>query len=177
MFKYNEYTINKNDTSTIEDLIKDTNFKLDFKNLNELEFTVQDSIIDINNNELKKTFSKNNKFNITINENSKISSISFLTNLNELDNIDIEYLQKIYNFIFGSISQYMFEQTEDMMQNVQSTSYISSNKNTISNNGYTVESINLNHTSELKFTTYYKKVDNELKAYKINLDILKGNKW
>lgn len=176
IFKDDEYNINKDDESTIEDLIKDTNFKLEFKSLSELEFTVQDSIIDINNT-TNKSFSKNNKFNISINDLGKISSISFSTNLNEIDNIDIEYLQKIYNFIFGNISQYMFEKTEAMLQNIQSTNYIDSNKNTISNNGYTIESINLNSTSELKFTSYYKKVDNETKAYKVTLDILKGNKW
>lgn len=175
-FKDDEYNINKDDESTIEDLIKDTNFKLEFKSLSELEFTVQDSIIDINNT-TNKSFSKNNKFNISINDLGKISSISFSTNLNEIDNIDMEYLQKIYNFIFGNISQYMFEKTEAMLQNIQSTNYIDSNKNTISNNGYTIESINLNSTSELKFTSYYKKVDNETKAYKVTLDILQGNKW
>ena len=178
IFKDSEYYSSKDAESTTEELIKDTNFKLEFKSLSELEFTVQDSSIDVvKNNGTNKSFSKNNKFNISINDLGKISSISFSTNLNEIDNTDMEYLQKVYNFIFGNISQYMFEKTEAMLQNIQSANYINLNKNAISNNGYTIESINLNSTSELRFTSYYKKVDNETKAYKITLDILQGNKW
>ena len=175
IFAYNEHNVNKNNESTIEDLIKDTNFKLEFKNLSELEFTVQDSIINIKDNSTNKTFSKNNKFNISLNNSGKISSISFTTNLNEINNTDMEYLQKIYNFIFGNISDYMFTETEKMLQNIQSIDYINSNKSSINENGYTTESISLNSTSELKFTNYYKK-DDEIKAYKITLDILQGNK-
>ena len=177
IYKYNENNIEKNDSSTIEDLINDTNFKLDFKNINELEFALQDSTVDIPNNKLIKTFYKNNKFNIYTNDSSKVSAISFTTNLTEFNNDDIEYIQKIYNFIFNNISHYLFEKTEAMIQNIQTTEYISSNKNLINDKGYTTETISLSDTSELKFTNYYKSVNNEIKAYKITIDILQGSKY
>lgn len=177
IYKYNENIIEKNDSSTIEDLIKDTNFKLDFKNINELEFAIQDSTIDIENNKLIKSFYKNNKFNIYTNDSNKVSAISFTTNLTEFSNDDVEYIQKIYNFIFSNISHYLFEKTEDMIQNIQTEEYISSNKGLINDKGYTTETINLSDTSELKFTNYYKNINNEIKAYKITIDILQGSKY
>lgn len=177
IYRYNENNIEKNDSSTIEDLIKDTNFKLDFKNINELEFAIQDSTIDIPNNKLIKTFYKNNKFNIYTDDSNKVSAISFTTNLTEFNNDDVEYIQKIYNFIFNNISHYLFDKTDAMIQNIQSLEYISNNKHSIIDNGYTIETISLNHTSELKFTNYYKNINNEIKAYKITIDILQGSKY
>lgn len=177
IYKYNENNIEKSDSSTIKDLIKDTNFKLDLKNINELEFAIQDSIIDIPNNKLMKTFYKNNKFNIYTNDSSKVSSISFTTNLTEFNNEDVEYLQKMYNFIFNNISHYLYEKTDHMIQNIQSLEYISNNKSSIIDNGYTIETISLNNTSELKFTNYYKIINEEIKAYKITIDILQGSMY
>lgn len=175
--RYNLNTSIKKTSNTMEDIIEDSNFKLEFKNLNELEFTVQDSTLDIKNTGLNKTFSNNQKFDILINNSGKISSISFNTETDDINDSDIEYLQKIYNFVFGNISSYIFENTEDILKKVQSPEYISANKIAILDNGYTIESLNLRKTSEIKFTTYYKKINNELRAYKVNLDILQGSKW
>ena len=163
--------------STIEDLIKETNFKLEFKNLNELEYTVQDSTIDIKNTGVNKSFSNNNKFDILINDTGKISSISYTSDLSDMNSIDVDYLKKIYNFVFDSISSFMFEKTTETLQKVQSEEYINLNKSLISEKGYIYESISLSKTSELKFTVYYENKQDNLVAYKVSLDILQGNKW
>lgn len=163
--------------STIEDLIKETNFKLEFKNLNELEYTVQDSTVDIKNTGINKSFKNNNKFDILINDTGKISSINYTSDLSDMNSSDIEYLKKIYNFVFGSISSFMFEKTTETLQKIQSEEYISLNKSLISEKGYIHESISLSKTSELKFTIYYESKQDSFVAYKVSLDILQGNKW
>ena len=164
-------------SSTIEDLIDETNFKLEFKNLNELEYTVQDSTVDIKNTGFNKSFFNNNKFDILITENGKISSISYISETSQMNSIDLEYLQKIYNFVFENLSSFIFEESNKMIKKVQSLDYINSNKTSISENGYTIESIKLNKTSEIRITTYYENKQNEIIAYKIAIDILQGNKW
>lgn len=163
--------------STIEDLIKETNFKLEFKNLNELEYTVQDSTIDIKKTGINKSFKNNNKFDILINDTGKISSINYTSDLADMNSSDIEYLKKIYNFVFSSISSFMFEKTTETLQKVQSEEYINLNKSLISEKGYLYESIALSKTSELKFTIYYENKQDNLVAYKVSIDILQGNKW
>lgn len=164
-------------SSTIEDLIDETNFKLEFKNLNELEYTVQDPTVDIKNTGFNKSFFNNNKFDILITENGKISSISYISETSQMNSIDLEYLQKIYNFVFENLSSFIFEESNKMIKKVQSLDYINSNKTSISENGYTIESIKLNKTSEIRITTYYENKQNEIIAYKIAIDILQGNKW
>lgn len=164
-------------SATIEDLIEETNFKLEFKNLNELEYTIQDLTIDIKNTGFNKSFSNNNKFDILINDSGKISSISYISDISDINESDIEYLQKIYNFVFNNLSSFIFDKTKETVEKVQSPLYISSNKSTILEKGYTTESISLSRTSEIKITTYYETKQNKFSAYKISIDILQGNKW
>lgn len=171
-------TYNNNSYSTtIEDLIEETNFKLEFKSLNELEYTMQDLTIDIKNTGFNKSFSNNNKFDILINDSGKISSISYISEISDINENDMEYLQKIYNFVFENLSSFIFDKTKETLKKIQSPEYINSNKNFISENGYLIESINLSRTSEIKITTYYESKQDQLSAYKVSLDILQGNKW
>lgn len=163
--------------TTIEDLVEETNFKLEFKSLNELEYTMQDSTIDIKNTGLNKSFSNNNKFDILINTEGKISSITYTSELTNMDENDIAYLEKLYNFVFENLSSFIFDKTKEILEKVQSNEYINYNKSIISENGYTIESINLRKTSEIKITTYYEAKQNNFSAYKISLEILQGNKW
>lgn len=163
--------------STIENVLKDTNFKLEFKNLNELEYIVQDSLIDSKNTGFNKTFKKNNKFDILINDNGKVISINYTTNLDDMNNNDMEYIQKLYNFVFNNISSYMLDKTNEIIKNVKSEEYINLNKSSLMNNGYLQESIPLNKTSQLLFTTYYKIDGKDINAYKLSLDILQGSKY
>lgn len=174
---YKKLNYNDNNLATIEDLVKETNFKLDFKNINELEYALQDSIIETKNTGINKTFSNNNKFDILTNDNSKIISISFTSRISEIDNNDIDYLQKIYNLTFDNLSSFIFKESNEVIEKTQKEDYINSNKYDISNKGYTIESINLNKTSEIKITTYYQKIQQDFQAYKISLDIFQGNKW
>lgn len=164
-------------STTIEDLIEETNFKLEFKSLNELEYTMQDSTIDIKNTGFNKSFLNNNNFDILINDMGKISSISYISEISNMNENDIEYLQKIYNFVFENLSSFIFDKTKEALEKVQSSDYINSNKYTISAKGYTIESINLSRTSEIKITTYYETKQDSFSAYKISLEILQGNKW
>lgn len=164
-------------STTIEDLIEETNFKLEFKSLNELEYTMQDSTIDIKNTGFNKSFLNNNNFDILINDMGKISSISYISEISNMNENDIEYLQKIYNFVFENLSSFIFDKTKETLEKVQSSDYINSNKYTISAKGYTIESINLSRTSEIKITTYYETKQDSFSAYKISLEILQGNKW
>lgn len=168
---------NNSYSTTIEDLIEETNFKLEFKSLNELEYTMQDLTIDIKNTGFNKSFSNNNKFDILINENGKISSISYISDISDMNENDMEYLQKIYNFVFENLSSFIFDKTKETLEKVQSPDYVSFNRSSISEKGYTIESINLSKTSEIKITTYYETKQNKFSAYKISLDILQGNKW
>lgn len=162
---------------TVEDLIKETNFKLEFKNLNELEYSLQDSAIEKNSSTLK-TFSKNSKFSVLTNSNNlKIHSISYTSNIDEINENDLEYLKTIYNFVFDSLSNFMFDKTTDILENAKDTNYINNNKSSILENGYTCESISLSKTSEIKITIYYSTKNNKSVAYKVSLDILQGNKW
>lgn len=164
--------------STIKEVVKETNFKLDFKNINELEYIMQDDIINYNNNnEPSKTFSKNNKFNILTLDTDKISSISYTSSILEMSNSDMDYLQKIYSFVFDNISSYLFDKTNELVQKMQSNEYIDLNKHSIKSNGYYKETIDLNKTSEIQITTYYQHSNNELIPYKVSIDILRGNKW
>lgn len=164
-------------STTIEDLIEETNFKLEFKSLNELEYTMQDSTIDIKNTGFNKSFLNNNNFDILINDMGKISSISYISEISNMNENDIEYLQKIYNFVFENLSSFIFDKTKEALEKVQSSDYINSNKYTISAKGYTIESISLSRTSEIKITTYYETKQDSFSAYKISLEILQGNKW
>lgn len=173
--KSNEQTTN-NTTSSIEEIVKETNFKLDFKNINELEYTMQDNMIDTHNN-TNKTFEQNNKFNISTLESGKISSINYTSLISEMNNGDIDYLQKIYNFVFENISSYMFDKSNELIQKMQSNEYITTHKSNLKNNGYLKEHISLNKTSEIQLTMYYKSSNNSFSPYKICLDILQGNKW
>lgn len=175
--KSSNIIVEDNSLSTIEDLIKETNFKLDLKNINELEYTIQDSVVDIRNTGFNKSFSNNKKFNILTEDNGKISCINYISNLTDMSNEDVEYLHKIYSFIFGNLSSYMFDKTNETFKKVQSSDYINSNKFSILNQGYTQEYISLSKTSELKFTTYYENKHDGITAYKVSLDILQGNKW
>lgn len=163
--------------STIEDLMKETKFKLEFKNLNELEYTVQDSTVDIKDTGLNKTFSNNNKFDIKVDSSGKVSCINYTSELSDLSELDIDYMKKVYSFVFGTISTFILEETNETIEKVQGDEYINSNKVNIINNGYLQESIQLSKTSELKFTTYYERNQDKIKAYKISIDILQGNKW
>lgn len=166
-----------NSLTTIEDLVEETNFKLEFKNLNELEYTMQDSTIDIKNTGFNKSFANNNNFDILVNEDGKITSISYISDLSTMDEKDILYLEKLYSFVFDNLSSFIFDKTNEIFKKVQSSEYINSNKSFISENGYTIESINLRKTSEIKITTYYEAKENTFSAYKISLEILQGNKW
>lgn len=163
---------------TIEDLVKESNFKLNFKNLNELEYTLQDSTTETNTNSSNKTFLKNNKFNIYINnETNKINAISYTSNIADINNNDLDYLQKIYNFVFDNLSSFILDKTNEILEKSQDSDYITSNKNLILDNGYISETITLSKTSEIKITTYYQNHENKLSAYKVSIDILQGNKW
>lgn len=166
-----------NSLTTIEDLVEETNFKLEFKNLNELEYTMQDSTIDIKNTGFNKSFANNNNFDILVNEDGKITSISYISDLSTMDEKDILYLEKLYSFVFDNLSSFIFDKTNEIFKKVQSSEYINSNKSFISENGYTIESINLRKTSEIKITTYYEAKEDTFSAYKISLEILQGNKW
>lgn len=175
--QFNQRNDTVTETLTIEDLVKETNFKMELKNLNELEYTVQDSTSNIKDSEHNKTFSSNNKFDIRINESGKVLSINYTGNLNELNSDDIEYLKKVYNFSFGEISTFILDETNKIIPKFHSEEYITNNKTQIINEGYTTESIILGKTSELKFTIYYENIHIQPKPYKISIDILQGNRW
>lgn len=177
LFQKIEYgIITQNNISKIEGLVNETNFKLEFKSLKDLEYIVQDITIPVGEDYSRQTFKNNSKFNIYSNENKNIASIHYLSELNDINLSDKEYLKKIYNFVFLNISTFMYEKTLESIEEVQSDAYITTNKYSIESQGFTSKSIPIGETSEIKITTYYNINNGNISAYKINISILKGNK-
>lgn len=90
---------------------------------------------------------------------------------------DKKYLKNIYNLAFSNMSNYMLEKTNNTIEHMCESSYISSNNSRIVKSGTISESIIIGKTSEIKITVSYCYNGSKYEPDIIDIAILKGNKW
>lgn len=176
MKKSEDFKKNNDISSSI---LNNADFILGLKKVPQLEYAVGDSVINIHSEDnLYKTFEKNNKYEIFIDKKSEeINSVHYMSNIKSITDNDVKYLKNIYNLAFSSISSYMFDKTMDTVKFMCGNDYIANKNTSIVKNGSISESIIIGKTSEIKITITYTYNGSRNEPESIDIGILKGNKW
>lgn len=160
-------------------ILNNSDFVLGLKSIPQLEYSVGDIVININaEDDFYKTFKNNSKYEIFIDKKSKeINSLHYISKVNSMTEEDKKYLKNIYNLAFSNMSNYMLEKTNNTIEHMCESSYISSNNSRIVKSGTISESIIIGKTSEIKITVSYCYNGSKYEPDIIDIAILKGNKW
>ena len=175
--KKNEDFKKNNDISS--SILNNADFILRLKKVPQLEYAVGDLVKNVHpEDDLYRTFEKNNKYEIFIDKKSEeINSVHYTSNIKSITDNDIKYLKNIYNLAFSSISSYMFDKTMDTVKFMCSNDYIANKNTSIVKNSSLSESVIIGKTSEIKITIAYVYNGSRNEPESIDIAILKGNKW
>ena len=160
-------------------ILNNSDFILGLKSIPQLEYSVGDTTVNINEeDDFYKTFENNSKYEIFIDKKSEeINSLHYTSKVDSMNEEDKKYLKNIYNLTFSNMSSYMLEKTNNTIEHMCESSYISNNNSSIVKNGTISESIIIGKTSEIKITVSYYYNGSKYEPDIIDIAILKGNKW
>lgn len=160
-------------------ILNSSDFILGLKSVSQLEYSVGDTAVNINEDDnYYKTFENNKKYEIFIDKKSgEINSLHYTTDINDISETDNKYIKSIYNLTFSNMSSYMMEKTKDTIEHMFENGYISNNNSSIVKNTSLSESILIGKTSEIKITVSYNYNGSKYEPKIIDIAILKGNKW